>query len=140
MSTSTHQPPPSSSHQQQKGRGRGMQIQVPATPLTHSTRRPNVPSSAQSRTSHYSSTTLPHRNTNTNTSKDLFHHRQASAADVPLPSHRPPTTFHSLQVDLKAQDVFREYLKKRNPKIRILYPGEDAFEMNRQDMVRILPQ
>ena len=118
-----------------KPKRRGIQINVSQTPYTSSSGR-RAPSSAQtinSRRSMTSSLTSSHAVLNSNS--DHFHKRKVSAANVPLPSHRPPTTFHSFKVDLKAQDVFRECVKKRNPKIRILYPGEDAFEMNRIDMV-----
>jgi len=51
-----------------------------------------------------------------------------------MPSHRPPSTFHSFRGDIKTQDIFIEELKKLDEKLHILFPGEDTFEMERMEM------
>jgi hypothetical protein len=63
-----------------------------------------------------------------------FHRRGGSHVPLPKPSHKPPSTFHTFQGDLKSQDIFVEAIRKRNDKIKILFPGSDRFEMQRNDV------
>ena len=91
-----------------------------------------------------SSTTTPssHRQTSSHPSQSFsaaavphqFHRRTASAAPVPKPSHKPPSTFHNFSGDIKSQDIFVDAIRTRNEKIRILFPGADRFEMQRNDI------
>lgn len=67
-----------------------------------------------------------------------FHRRQitnSSIPSLPKPSHKPPSTSNDFRGDLKSQDVFAAAFKKRNDKLRVLFPGMDRFEMERMDMV-----
>lgn len=63
-----------------------------------------------------------------------FHRRGASHVPLPKPSHKPPSTFHTFQGDIQSQDIFVDVIRKRNDKIRILFPGADRFEMQRNDV------
>jgi len=89
-----------------------------------------------------SSTSTPlhhhHRHTSSLPSQSIsahqFHRRTASAAPVPKPSHKPPSTFHNFSGDIKSQDIFVDAIRTRNEKIRILFPGADRFEMQRNDI------
>jgi FAD/FMN-containing dehydrogenases len=64
-----------------------------------------------------------------------FHRRGGShAVPLPKPSHKPPSTFHTFQGDIHSQDIFVEAIRKRNEKIKILFPGSDRFEMQRNDV------
>mmetsp|Transcript_4154 Transcript_4154/g.7947 ORF Transcript_4154/g.7947 Transcript_4154/m.7947 type:complete len:778 (+) Transcript_4154:238-2571(+) len=63
-----------------------------------------------------------------------FHRRGGSHVPMPKPSHKPPSTFHTFQGDLQSQDIFVEAIRKRNDKIKILFPGSDRFEMQRNDV------
>jgi len=80
-----------------------------------------------------------HRHTSSLTSNshgmsDASHRRIATTGCVPKPSHRPPSTFHSFRGNIKTQDIFINQLEKINKNLNILYPGEDAFELERQGM------
>lgn len=66
-----------------------------------------------------------------------FHRRQitnSSIPSLPKPSHKPPSTSNDFRGDLKSQDVFAAAFKKRNDKLRILFPGMGRFEMECNDM------
>ena len=87
----------------------------------------------------YSQPSRSHRHTKSLTAKseanssNQFHKRNTSVP-VQAPSHKPPSTQHDFQGDIKAQSIFRDCIKKRNEKIRILFPGMDRFEMQRNDV------
>jgi len=63
-----------------------------------------------------------------------LHRRTVTVGVIPKPSHRPPSTLHSFRGDIKTQDIFFQELEKRNRKLRVLFPGEDTFELERMEM------
>lgn len=105
--------------------------------INQMSRRPD-PLKVKTSTSSSTSTPLHHRHTSSLPSQSIsahqFHRRTASAVPVPKPSHKPPSTFHNFSGDIKSQDIFVDAIRTRNEKIRILFPGADRFEMQRNDI------
>lgn len=102
-----------------------------------SSQQPSTPSSLYSSTSSLSSSRrlkLKHQQQHSN----QFHRRAASnktsIPSLPKPSHKPPSSSNDFNGDLVSQDVFAGAFKKRNERLRVLFPGMDRFEMERMDM------
>ncbi len=108
-------------------------ISTPSTSLT---------STQHSSTSNHSLNLSTRSNTNNSSNSNptqQFHRRQitkSSIPSLPKPSHKPPSSSNDFRGDLKSQDVFAAAFKKKNEKLRVLFPGMDRFEMERMDMVR----
>lgn len=118
-------------------------IPVPAPGHGHGpVRAPPLPNTPSSTFSSSSLSSSQRRKIQQQQHNNQFHRRtssqKTSIPSLPKPSHKPPSTSNDFDGDLISQDVFAEAFKKRNDRLRVLFPGMDRFEMERMDMVRVI--